>query len=208
MRLIRKLCGMRRADDIRNAEQLDIDWIGFIFWQGSPRYVGDCLTYLPQQKRSIGVFVNADVEEIASAVSAYRLGGVQLHGDESIDYCRRLRKLFPADVVIIKAIGVKSESDARKGEAYDGIVDYLLFDTKCSGYGGSGTGFNWDVLATYQGSTPFLLSGGIGIDSAEALHRFSHPRFAGIDINSRFEVEPAVKDIRLVADFLNTITDL
>lgn len=199
---------MRRADDIRNAEQLDIDWIGFIFWQGSPRYVGNSLAYLPQQKRSIGVFVNADVEEIASAVSTYHLGGVQLHGDESIDYCRRLRELLPSDVVIIKAIGVKSESDARKAEAYDGIVDYLLFDTKCSGYGGSGTGFNWDMLAAYQGTTPFLLSGGIGIDSAEALHRFSHPRFAGIDINSRFEVEPAVKDIRLVADFLNKITDL
>lgn len=208
MRLIRKLCGMRSADNIRSVEPLDIDWMGFIFWQGSKRYVGDCLTYMPQQKRCIGVFVDADVKEITSAVTAYHLGGVQLHGAESIDHCRLLRELLPADVVIIKAIGVKSESDAQKAEAYDGSVDYLLFDTKCSGYGGSGTGFNWDVLAAYHGSTPFLLSGGIGIDSADALHRFSHPRLAGIDINSRFEVEAAVKDVRLVADFLNQITDL
>ena len=208
MRLIRKLCGMRHADNIRRAEHLDLDWMGFIFWSGSKRYVGERIAYVPERVRPIGVFVNADIDEILAAVAANRLGGVQLHGAETADFCRRLRNRLPDGVLTIKAIAISGAEDAQRASAYDESVDYLLFDTCCSGYGGSGCAFDWSVLDAYVGDTPFLLSGGIGIDSVDALHRFSHPRLAGIDINSRFEIEPGVKDIDLVADFLNQISNL
>ncbi|MGM9840764.1 MAG: phosphoribosylanthranilate isomerase [Candidatus Limisoma sp.] len=208
MRLIRKLCGMRLDDNIRRAERHDLDWMGFIFWSGSKRYVGERIAYVPEHVRPFGVFVNADLDEIVATVAANRLGGVQLHGAESVDFCRRLRQLLPDGVLTVKAISVSGAADAQRASAYDGSVDYLLFDTHCGGYGGSGTSFDWGVLDNYTGRTPFLLSGGIGIDCVEALHRFSHPRLAGVDINSRFELEPGVKDIDLVADFLNQINDL
>lgn len=208
MRLIRKLCGMRLADNIRRAERLDLDWMGFIFWSGSKRYVGERIAYVPERVCPIGVFVNADIDEILAAVAANRLGGVQLHGAETADFCRRLRNRLPDGVLTIKAIAVSDAVDAQSASAYDGSVDYLLFDTHCSGYGGSGCAFDWSTLDSYTGRTPFLLSGGIGIDSVDTLHRFSHPRLAGVDINSRFELSPGVKDIDLVADFLNQINDL
>ena len=208
MRLIRKLCGMRLADNIRRAERLDLDWMGFIFWSGSKRYVGERISYVPEHVRPFGVFVNADVDEIVATVAANLLGGVQLHGAESVDFCRRLHELLPDGVLTVKAISVSGAEDAQRASAYDGVVDYLLFDTHCSGYGGSGCAFDWSTLDSYTGRTPFLLSGGIGIDSVDTLHRFSHPRLAGVDINSRFELSPGVKDIDLVADFLNQINDL
>ena len=199
---------MRHADNIRRAEHLDLDWMGFIFWSGSKRYVGERIAYVPERVRPIGVFVNADIDEILAAVAANRLGGVQLHGAESVEFCHRLRELLPDDVLMVKAIAVSDAVDAQSASAYDGSVDYLLFDTHCSGYGGSGCAFDWSTLDSYTGRTPFLLSGGIGIDSVDTLHRFSHPRLAGVDINSRFELSPGVKDIDLVADFLNQINDL
>ena len=203
--LIIKLCGMRDPDNIRRAEQLDIDWMGFIFWKKSKRYAADCLSYLPLSVRRIGVFVNADLDEIISAVNAFHLGGVQLHGCESPDFCRALRQSLPSDVFIIKAIAIASEADAISAKNFDKCVDYLLFDTKCDGFGGCGNSFDWSFLEAYDGSTPFFLSGGIGIDSINAIHCFYHPRLAGIDINSRFEISPAIKDIELVKDFLNTL---
>ena len=199
---------MRLADNIRRAERLDLDWMGFIFWSGSKRYVGERIAYVPEHVRPFGVFVNADLDEIVATVAANRLGGVQLHGAESVEFCHRLRELLPDDVLMVKAIAVSDAVDAQSASAYDGVVDYLLFDTHCSGYGGSGCAFDWSALDSYTGRTPFLLSGGIGIDSVDTLHRFSHPRLAGVDINSRFELEPGVKDIDLVADFLNQINDL
>lgn len=199
---------MRHADNIRRAEHLDLDWMGFIFWSGSKRYVGERIAYVPERVCPIGVFVNADIDEILAAVAANRLGGVQLHGAETADFCRRLRNRLPDGVLTIKAIAVSDAVDAQSASAYDGSVDYLLFDTHCSGYGGSGCAFDWSTLDSYTGRTPFLLSGGIGIDSVDTLHRFSHPRLAGVDINSRFELSPGVKDIDLVADFLNQINDL
>jgi phosphoribosylanthranilate isomerase len=134
--------------------------------------------------------------------AAYSLDYLQLHGNESPDLCHTLQKRGYA---LIKAFPIATEDDLQQTAAYEGRVDYFLFDTKCAGYGGSGKSFDWSVLHTYQGDTPFLLSGGIRPDSLDAIRRFSHPRCAGIDLNSGFETEPGLKDVALLKEFIQAI---
>lgn len=199
--MIVKVCGMRDADNIRAVEQLGIDWLGFIFWPKSSRYVSEKPAYLPTRCKRIGVFVDADIEDVRQHVEDYGLDAVQLHGHENPDYIRALAASLPGRVggkgggTIIKAISVSTRDDIAAYQAYEGLVDYFLFDTKCKTVGGSGEHFDWTVLADYAGETPFLLSGGIGPSDRERLRHFRHPMLAGIDLNSRFELRPALKDI-------------
>lgn len=212
--MIVKVCGMRDPDNIRDVAQLGIDWMGFIFYAKSPRYAmgngqwatGDGASRpmghsCPSPKR-VGVFVNASFEEIQTATSRYRLDYIQLHGDETPDECYTLRKRGYA---LIKALPIAQAEDLRATAGYEGRVDYLLFDTRCTDYGGSGQTFDWSLLHAYQGETPFLLSGGLRLESAEAILRFHHPRLAGIDLNSGFETRPGMKDIARLRDFLQII---
>jgi len=195
--MIVKVCGMRDADNIRQVEKLGVDWIGMIFWPKSKRYVAASPAYLPTRAKRVGVFVDEDINEIRHRVSVCQLDFVQLHGHESPDYCR---SLHPQP--LIKAFNIAKAEDLKQTEPYEGVVDYFLFDTKGKSVGGNGEKFDWSVLSAYQGSTPFLLSGGIGPDDAEALRHFSHPKCIGIDLNSRFETEPAFKDINKLKLFL------
>jgi len=205
---------MREAENIRAVDQLSIincqlsiDWMGFIFWPKSSRYVSKRPCYLPTHSKRVGVFVDADIQEVQQKVAEFGLDYIQLHGHETPDYIRALRVAdgFPADTRLIKAISISSHDDIATYKDYEGLVDYFLFDTKAQLPGGNGQQFDWNVLADYDGNTPFLLSGGIGPDDAERIRTFIHPQCLGIDLNSRFELAPALKDINKLKEFINTI---
>lgn len=201
-----KVCGMREADNIRQVEALGIDWLGFIFWPKSSRFVHERPAYLPANAKRVGVFVDADIEVVRETAAAYCLDIIQLHGKESPAYIKHLRSLCSDHVaVIIKAFNIATPEDLKQTEPYEGITDYFLFDTKAKMVGGNGTQFDWTVLNDYQGNTPFILSGGIGPDDAEKVKAFHHPMLAGIDLNSRFETVPAHKDVNLLRTFIETI---
>lgn len=157
----------------------------------------------------VGVFVNDMPQNIVTAVYNYHLSYVQLHGDESPVMIDNLRRTLVPDIApqikIIKAISVSSAEDLKRCEQYEGHVDLFLFDTKCKGYGGSGQKYDWSVLEAYTGQTPFLLSGGIGPDDADRLRDFHHPQCVGIDLNSKFETAPGIKDINLLQNFLHQL---
>lgn len=194
-----KLCGMCRGEDIQAAEAAEIDLIGLIFYPKSPRYVEAMPCYLPEKKKRVGVFVNADVETILRTANQYQLTFIQLHGEESPDTCRQLRGY---GYNIIKAFQISNADDLKTTTTYQDVCNYLLFDTKSSSYGGTGQIFDWSILQCYKGSVPFLLSGGIGIDILPQLKHFYHPMCAGFDLNSKFEIRPGQKDISLVQQFI------
>uniref|UniRef100_UPI00402828E9 phosphoribosylanthranilate isomerase n=1 Tax=Prevotella sp. TaxID=59823 RepID=UPI00402828E9 len=160
----------------------------------------------------VGVFVNDMPQNIVTAVYNYHLNYVQLHGDESPVMIDNLRRTLVPDIVsqikIIKAISVSCAEDLKCCEQYEGHVDLFLFDTKCKGYGGSGQKYDWSVLEAYTGQTPFLLSGGIGPDDADRLRDSHHPQCIGIDLNSKFETAPGMKDVDLLRKFISSLTPL
>ena len=215
---------MRDAQNIREVSQLGVDMIGMIFYPKSPRYVemqsshaGIIPDYVKEDfniksaksPARVGVFVDDMVQNIVTRVVNYHLDYVQLHGNEPREMCENLRLTLDPDIrpgiKIIKAISVSDASDIQKYKEYVGAVDFFLFDTKCKTVGGSGRQFDWQVLEQYDGEVPFLLSGGIGPEDASRLHAFHHPKCIGIDLNSRFEIEPGVKDVEKLKGFLNEI---
>ncbi|MEG2855507.1 phosphoribosylanthranilate isomerase [Bacteroides sp.] len=202
MKKLIKVCGMREAENIRAVEALGIDMMGFIFYPKSPRFVDELPCYLPSQAHRVGVFVNEEKQTVRTYADRYNLNYIQLHGQESPEYCKSLKA---NGAKLIKVFSIARSKDLQGIEAYDGICDYVLFDTKCEQYGGSGEQFDWEVLKDYRGITPFLLSGGIHAFSAPALNVFQHPLLAGFDINSRFELRPGLKDVARIKAFL---TDL
>lgn len=198
--LLIKVCGMREGDNIRDVEALDIDWMGFICWPKSSRNVDCRPSYLPEKCERIGVFVDADIDFIQSHIEMLTLTRLQLHGKETPEECQQIT--LATGLPITKAISVNGEEDIKRASLYEGTADYILFDTKCKCVGGSGEQFDWNILQQYNGSTPFLLAGGIGPNDAERVHGFQHPCFAGIDLNSRFEISPALKDINKIKTFI------
>ena len=202
---------MRDAENIREVEALGIDMMGFIFYPKSSRYVSVRPPYLPTKCKRVGVFVDEDIEKIKKIADDYALDFIQLHGHESIEEVKKLQ-----DRKVIKAFNIATKEDLDATAPYEGLVDYFLFDTKGQSAGGNGEKFDWSILKAYNGDTPFLLSGGIGPDDAETLNsqlsarlcRLARPRTLnshciGIDLNSRFEVEPGIKDIIKLKTFLN-----
>lgn len=197
--MLLKVCGMREPENIRAVEALGTDWMGFICWPKSSRYVQKAPSILPSCER-VGVFVNADIDFIEQKTKQLQLTRIQLHGDEPVDFCQLVRDRL--SLPIIKAISISCAEDVQKATVYEGVVGHILFDTKCKCVGGSGMQFDWSVLKQYTGKTPFLLSGGIGPDDAESLNEFHHPMCIGIDINSRFEDAPALKSVDKIGRFL------
>ena len=211
--MIIKVCGMTRKENIAALQHLDVDLVGLIFAPQSPRYVGQDpdaiygddtpIGVRPQPK--VGVFVNEELPVLFRTAYRFFLSYVQLHGDETPAYVSRLRSMLPPSAYIIKTISVRSADDVKRTEEYDNVVDYFLFDTKCPMRGGSGCQFDWDILHAYSGCTPFLLSGGIGEEDAARIKGFRHPEFAGIDLNSKFETAPGVKDIEKLKAFIAAV---
>ncbi|WP_300699426.1 phosphoribosylanthranilate isomerase [Bacteroides sp.] len=200
-----KVCGMTEANNIRDIEQLGVDMIGFIFYPKSPRCMCEIPEYLPVRAKRVGVFVNESKEDILMYADRFGLSYIQLHGNESPDYCRTLQS---NGLRLIKAFSISLPKDLFDVSTYDGLCDYYLFDTKTPQFGGSGNQFDWNILHRYNGSTPFLLSGGINPYSAKAIKEFHHPRLAGIDLNSRFETAPGLKDVERIEIFLEELRKL
>ena len=194
---------MREAENIQSLEEFGcIDMIGFIFYPQSPRFVYELPSYLPTHSQRVGVFVNEDKQVIATYADRFGLNYVQLHGNESPEYCR---SLSTHGIKIIKAFSIANIQDLENVCKYEEVCDYFLIDTKCKQYGGSGSQFDWNILRTYNGKTSFLLSGGINMNSIQLLKIFKHPRLAGYDINSRFELEPGKKDTKRIQEFLHKL---
>ncbi len=202
--MIIKVCGLTRAENIREVERLGPDMTGYILWERSSRFVPRRPAYMPATVKT-GVFVNPSMEYVLEKTKELGLDRIQLHGTEPPEFCRRV--YVAAGLPVIKVFSVKDETDLKACGAYLDTpgVDMFLFDTRCEGAGGSGRQFDWDVLRYYDGDRPFLLSGGIGPDDCERIRDFRHPMFAGIDINSRFETEPGVKDVTKLRNFIETI---
>ena len=198
--MIVKVCGMRDEENIRQVEALGIDLMGFIFWPRSSRYVAERPSYLPTRCKRVGVFVDEEIETLKRIADDYALDVIQLHGHETPAYVAQLQGRS-----VIKAFNVATAADFVQTKDYAGLADCFLFDTKGKAVGGNGEKFDWSVLDDYTSDTPFLLSGGIGPDDAERVKAFRHPRCIGIDLNSRFELSPAFKDINKLQDFLNAL---
>ena len=212
--MVIKVCGMREAENIRKVEAQGIDMMGFIFWPKSKRYVSKKPEYLPTSCKRVGVFVDEDAETIRQISDDYALDIIQLHGSESPEFIRSLRTACGDAIATIKAFNIATAEDLEQTKAYEGLVDYYLFDTKATLPGGSGQQFDWNVLEAYDGDTPFLLSGGIGPDDAERVKAFhtSHlspltSKCIGIDLNSRFELAPGLKDVNKLKEFIGKITN-
>ena len=202
--MIIKVCGMREPENIRAVEALGIDLMGFIFWPPSSRYVGEKPSYLPRNCRRVGVFVDAALPDILAAVEDFRLDGVQLHGHETPEAIAALKAHLPG-VRIVKSLAVAGPEDLAQAEAYADVCDAFLFDTKGKLPGGNGRQFDWSVLQRYRGRLPFLLSGGIGPDDAQRIRAFDVPGCIGIDLNSRFETAPGLKDVDALRTFIETV---
>ena len=197
-----KVCGMTNGENIRQTEELGVDFIGFIFYPRSPRFLFEMPTYLPVRSQRIGVFVNESKDNILMYADRFGLDYIQLHGNESPEFCHNLQA---AGMKLIKAFSIATPRDLSSVPAYEGLCQYYLFDTKTPQYGGSGNQFDWTLLNRYTGNTPFLLSGGINQYSAAAIRNFHHPRLAGVDINSRFESSPGLKDIGRIQTFISEL---
>lgn len=198
-----KICGMKDAENIRQVARLMPMLMGFIFWRRSPRYAGgldpEVVRSLPEAISAVGVFVDAQVEEILETCGKYGIGIVQLHGSESPEVCAKLKS---HGFKVLKAFGIHPDFDWERVRPYEDVTDMFVFDTHCDSRGGSGKKYDWNILADYPLSTPYLLSGGIGPDDSGAVIGALRPKMAGVDINSRFESEPGIKDTDKLIHFI------
>lgn len=192
-----KVCGMKYLANIKALAELEPDFMGFIFYPPSQRFIGvefernDVANLQPDIQRT-AVFVNAHLHEVIEFSNLYGMKTIQLHGQESPEFCGELKaKGFK----VIKAFGVDESFDFNTLNAFVEQVDFFLFDTKTSTHGGSGLIFDWRVLQKYNIEKPFLLSGGLGPDNLAEVLKIKHKNFYGVDLNSKFEIEPALKDI-------------
>ncbi|WP_010251583.1 phosphoribosylanthranilate isomerase [Myroides injenensis] len=192
-----KICGMREIENIKAITSLDIDYIGFIFYSKSKRFIGlnyppEAIEEIPNNIQKVGVFVNEEKETVFKTVKKYKLDYIQLHGNESSEDCKFYKDQA---IKVIKAISINSKSDFKQLPIYEDYCDIFLLDTKTPDYGGSGNSFDWTLLQYYNSSTPFLLSGGLGIENInEAIQLITDSRLIGFDLNSQLEDKPALKN--------------
>lgn len=190
---------MKYPNNMLEVGSLLPDYMGFIFWQQSARYFDGVMPELPKSIRKTGVFVNESISVIEEKVTKYDLQAVQLHGQESVEFCSELKTKFVASIEIIKVFSADENFDFSVLKPYESVCDYFLFDTKGKLPGGNGTTFDWKILEKYPSTKPFFLSGGIGIaelDSINEISKTNLPIYA-IDINSKFEIEPGLKNVQL-----------
>jgi phosphoribosylanthranilate isomerase len=205
-----KVCGMNHPENIKQTGSLPVDYMGFIFYPPSPRFAGNgilnstIMNDLSPRIKRVGVFVSEAIPVLLSTIKRYPLDVVQLHGAETPDYCRTVKENCPA-LKIIKAFNLSEAADFDAAKEYEAVCDFFLFDTKTAKHGGSGEKFDWKIIECYQGKTPFFLSGGISADDADAIKNIHHPRLYGIDLNSRFEIRPGIKDVNLLQTFIKNL---
>ena len=201
-----KVCGMKDPENMQALAELPVDMMGLIFYEQSPRYVEDkdaaAINALSSTIPKVGVFVDTSLRVILDKTERFRLQLVQLHGKESPEYCSIIRN---KGIPVIKAIQIETAEDLKSCKIYEACCDYFLFDTPTPQYGGSGNKFDWGLLSAYTGSTPFFLSGGISPEDADSIKRLDFPLLFALDLNSRFEITPGIKDINSVKQFLFNI---
>jgi phosphoribosylanthranilate isomerase len=190
-----KVCGLKYPDNINAIADLAPDYMGFIYYAKSPRFVDDIaagtLASVPSSILKTGVFVNETAEEVQWLIEKFGFDAIQLHGNESPEFSGG----FKGRVQVLKAFGLNENFDFEVLNPYVNKVDYFLFDTKTDAHGGSGKTFNWDVLDQYKLDVPFFLSGGLSLDNLNQIAKITHPQFYGVDLNSKFETAPGIKDI-------------
>ena len=205
--MIIKVCGIKTKENIDFLSEVDVDMVGLNFYKPSVRYiedesVKDNFDKLPKKIKRVGVFVNEEKDFILQKTNHFNLDYVQLHGDEDSEYCEAMSNHIP----VIKVFRIDPEFNFTKTNDFES-ASFFLFDTQTKHYGGSGLKFNWSELDNYGGKKPFLLSGGIGPNDVRQLQMLNHPSFKGIDINSKFESSPGIKDHSILLTFINKLRD-
>ena len=198
--MIIKVCGLKFEQNLIDVASLDIDMVGYNFYEPSPRYVQNTLPIIPSKIKKVGVFVNASESNILQKVRDYRLDYVQLHGDESPEFCKKIKEIIP----FIKVFRIDDHFNANHMKEFE-FCNYFLFDTATKQFGGSGKKFDWSLLKELDIKVPFLISSGIGPDDLDDILKFRHPTFKGIDINSKFELSAGLKDVGKVKNFADGI---
>ena len=196
-----KVCGMKFSKNIDEVGRLQPDFMGFIFWPKTKRFFSERKIILTKNIKKVGVFVNQDYDLIINKINQFNLDFVQLHGNESSEFCNKIK----AHCKVIKVFNIGKEFDFKKLNLFEKVCDYFLFDTKGDSYGGNGIKFDWKILKKYNSKKPFLLSGGIDIiDFPDVLNieKLKIP-LLGIDINSKFETKPGLKDFKKVNELIN-----
>lgn len=195
---------MKYPTNIVEVLQLNPDYLGFIFYKPSKRFIdtlpADFVRSLPVGVKKVGVFVNETAATIEEAITTYGLDLIQLHGEEGPAFTTEIKKL---GVQVIKAFGVSADFDWKQLLSYEGTADYYLFDTKTADYGGSGQSFNWQLLERYEQQTPYFLSGGLNADNIREIDQMNDERLYAIDVNSKFELSPGMKNVELLKSTFN-----
>lgn len=203
-----KICGMKYPENIQEVTALKPDYLGFIFYKDSKRYCADSLKYddiaqLDFTVQKVGVFVNESIKNVIHLATVYDMQLIQLHGDESAEYCENLKLL---DFKIIKAFGIDEDFDFSVLEEYKDHCDYFLFDTKSREYGGTGKHFDWNLLKKYDNSKPVFLSGGLEIQDIPVVHDLLKDiNIHALDFNSKLEKDCAVKDVVICKEVINAV---
>lgn len=199
-----KVCGMKYNENIQSIAGLEPNFLGFIFYDKSPRYFTGKIPEISDKIKKVGVFVDESINTVISKVNEHDLVIIQLHGNETALYCSTLKEKLN-QVEIIKVFSIDTKFDFNKLQSYEAFVDYYLFDTKGKFPGGNGFIFDWTVLNTYPSKKPYFLSGGIGLEEVDNLNVFFKSEASNycyaIDINSRFEIEPGLKNIEKIKEF-------
>lgn len=200
-----KVCGLRVPENIEAVQALNPDYMGFIFYEPSPRFANELsievLNNIPAEIEKTGVFVNETEARINELIDQYKFSAIQLHGSEYPEFSNSFRN----KVTVIKAFGVSEDFDFEILKDYDGKVDFFLFDTKTKAHGGSGKTFDWTILDKYTLEIPFFLSGGLSPENIVEVKNIQHPQFYGVDLNSKFETAPGLKNTELLQEAFNTI---
>ena len=196
-----KICGMKFPENILKVGALLPDFMGFIFWEKSSRYFDGEIPMMPKSIKKVGVFVNESLEIVVTKIKKYKLDCIQLHGEESVEFCQKLKE---TPIQIIKVFSIKDNFNFEIFNEFESVCDYFLFDAKGELPGGNGTTFDWNLLKKYPSNKPFFLSGGIGIEEIKLLKEMNLPVY-GIDVNSKFETEPGLKNTELLKSFQSQI---
>lgn len=199
-----KVCGIKDKENLRELRKCEPDFLGFIFYNKSARYMGE--SFIPSDlenlsAKKIGVFVDSTAEEIEKIKNNFKLDGIQFHGNESPALCE---KFLNQNLILIKAFSVDEHFDFTQTKDFS-FCDYFLFDTKGENKGGNGKTFNWDILKKYDQKVPFFLSGGIGPENISETFQLTDLKLAGIDLNSRLEISPGLKDMTKVKNIISLI---
>lgn len=207
-----KVCGMKYPDNMEQVAALQPDYLGFIFYEKSPRHFDTTIPELPDSIKKTGVFVNEDLNTVIENCNKFKLQAVQLHGEESPFYCNMLRTttLLDHPVEVIKVFSVKDKFNFEVLKEYENVCDYYLFDTKGKQPGGNGYTFDWSLLNNYPSTKPFFLSGGIGINEVDAIKKFKESEASkycyALDVNSKFEIAPGLKNVAILKEFQNKLS--